>query len=109
VAYCNQSDNPRECQPYVVVYRKQPVVQLTEAEEARRAADAAGMKARARAADAAGMKRGEAGAGNRPLYKPRLSCFISLNYAVLSHVTTEATTLIPQLSLKFGDEVNVSP
>jgi hypothetical protein len=32
--------------------------------------------------------------------------FISLNYAALSLTTTEATKLIPQLSLKLSDKVN---
>ena len=44
---------------YVVVYRKAPVVQLTEAEEARRAVAAAATRARA-GEGVAGMKRGEA-------------------------------------------------
>ena len=48
---------------YVVVYRKPPVVELSDAEEARRAAAAAAVTARA----SAGMKRGEALTDRAPM------------------------------------------
>ena len=50
---------------YVVVYSKPPTVELTDAEEARRAAAAAAMKARASAST--GMKRGEALTDRAPM------------------------------------------